>query len=221
VLFGHGLGVIRGAVTRVLRVHGFAVETVSDGHDARDRLQEGGIDAFVVDVALPGVLGYELVSVARDAGVDTVILVASVYRKTSYKRRPSKLYGADDYVEIHHLGDHLPTKLRANLTPADHDEAVGAAESVRTYDLLRDEGDHRIDDATPSRVAEILVADFVLYHGDIIAGESQVEGIRDVLLSKLADVGTLYRSLRPSDDADPGPLVDAAFAHLWSRVRSG
>ena len=71
VLFGHGLSVIRGAVTRVLRAHGFAVEAVADGHDARDRLAEGGIDAFVVDVAMPGVLGYELVADAREPHVAT------------------------------------------------------------------------------------------------------------------------------------------------------
>ena len=40
-----------------------------------------------------------------------VILIASVFNKTAYKRTPHSLYGADDYVEQHHIPDMLPVKL--------------------------------------------------------------------------------------------------------------
>ena len=51
----------------------------------------------------------------QDRGAAFVVLVASVYRPTGYKRRPTRLYGADDYIEIHHLGDALSVKLRRLL----------------------------------------------------------------------------------------------------------
>ncbi len=40
-----------------------------------------------------------------------MVLVASVYNRTGYKRRPTSLYGADDYVEQHHIPDALVGKL--------------------------------------------------------------------------------------------------------------
>src|SRR5208337_2285915 len=52
----------------------------------------------------------------RPPAADTkVVLLASVYRHTAYKRRPTSLYGAHDYVEQHHVPDLLPTKLCALL----------------------------------------------------------------------------------------------------------
>ena len=47
----------------------------------------------------------------RRAPTTRVVLVASIYNRTGYKRRPTSLYGADDYVEQHHIPDALVGKL--------------------------------------------------------------------------------------------------------------
>jgi hypothetical protein len=46
-----------------------------------------------------------------------LILIASVFQQTRYKRAPTSLYGADDYIEKHHIRDRLPDKV-ARLLPA-------------------------------------------------------------------------------------------------------
>src|SRR5262249_52533416 len=120
VLVAHERGTIGRVVTRVLGHEGFASRFVPSGREALAELTKSAWDALVVDVGLPDIPGYELVERARalrasGQGATFSVLVASVYRPTGYKRRPTRLYGADDYVEIHHLGDALPVKLRRLL----------------------------------------------------------------------------------------------------------
>ena len=73
----------------------------------------------MLDVALPTVHAYEIVEeVKRRAPETRIVLVASIYNRTGYKRRPTSLYGADDYVEQHHIPDALLTKLERLIGPA-------------------------------------------------------------------------------------------------------
>ncbi len=200
VLFAHELAAFGRAVERVLDCHGFDVLWVQDGAGARERIAEGGIDAMVVDVALPDIPGHLLIEAAREAGIGAVLLVAAVYRKTSYKRRPRRLYGADDYVEVHHLGDHLPERLRRHLgLPA---APIDAAEARRAHEWLEATGDTRLRNAPGERVAELLVADLLLYNGDLFALEDAA-GVRRALDQQVGALVELFRQLRPElDDGD-------------------
>ena len=56
---------------------------------------------------------------AHAGGGDAAALVATVHRRTSYKRRPARLYGADDYVEIHRLGEQLRGHHRREVEATD------------------------------------------------------------------------------------------------------
>jgi hypothetical protein len=42
--------------------------------------------------------------------------LASIHDKTRYKREPESLYGADDYIERHHIQDELLSKIQKVLT---------------------------------------------------------------------------------------------------------
>jgi response regulator RpfG family c-di-GMP phosphodiesterase len=68
----------------------------------------------LVDVALPTVYGFEICDRIRNtpalSNVKTILL-ASIYDKTRYKREPKALYGADDYIEKHHIPDCLAAKI--------------------------------------------------------------------------------------------------------------
>lgn len=69
----------------------------------------------IVDVALPGLFAFELVDkVRKRPGLASVrlILLSSVYNKMAYKRTPNSLYGADDYIEKHHIAIDLVDKIR-------------------------------------------------------------------------------------------------------------
>lgn len=227
VLFAHGHPIIGVAVSRVLFAHGFSVEQVGHADQVYAALVEGQFDALVVDVALPGAPGFELTGPAREAGVQVVILVASVFRRTSYKRRPLRLYGADDYVEIHHLGDHLPQRLRDHL-------GLGVselpAETLReVVELLHASGDERLGEETPESLAGLIVADLLLYNGDRMAEAESFEQAHSAVAGDLEHARALFAQVRPElarSEADARPdLIDIAFrklvASLDSRAREG
>lgn len=96
------------------------LKTVSSmrGTEALDLLEQRRPGIVIVDVGLPEILGFEFVDILkkreefRDVGI---VLLASIYDKTRYKREPDSLYGADDYVERHHIGDQLLAKVQQIL----------------------------------------------------------------------------------------------------------
>lgn len=218
VLLGHGGPVIAGAARRILDAHGFDAEIASNARSVEQALARGGWDALVVDVALPGAPGFELAAPARAAGVKVVILVASVFRRTSYKRQPQRLYGADDYVEIHHLGDHLPARLRTHLGLGDSQRA---SESLREVLVtLRERGDDHLRNLTPKALATLIVADLLLYNGDRITEAATVEEALAAVGSDLDGARELFEQLRSHGDSrsdgdhDSGDLIGEAFREL-------
>jgi DNA-binding response OmpR family regulator len=218
VLFGHAGPVIAEAAKRILDAHGFDAHIAIDTRAVEQALTHGGWDALVVDVALPGVPGYELTgfeltSVARSVGVEVVILVASVFRRTSYKRQPRRLYGADDYVEIHHLGDHLPNRLRAHLGLAVGATAELPVETLReVLWTLNERGDEHLLEQTPRGLAMLIVADVLLYNGDRITEADSVEEALAAVASDLDGARDLFGQVRP--ELVEGDLIGEAFREL-------
>ncbi len=118
--------------------------------------------AAVLDVALPEVMSFQLIERLRArpelAGMK-IVLIASVFNRTAYKRRPSSLYGADDYIEQHHVHDLLPQKLRVLLRLPEG--------SWRADELDALSADERTDLIGCERVAALarsIAADIALYH---------------------------------------------------------
>jgi DNA-binding response OmpR family regulator len=213
VLFAHERRAVARAVMHVLEREGFSVHHVIDGQQATRALAESAWDALVVDVALPLVPGYELCETARrddGRGARVVVLVSSVYRRTSYKRRPTRLYGADDYVEIHHLCDTLPAKLRQHLGLPASKPALVAQDEAR--EQLRVEGDRRMEPADAGRLAALIVADLILYNGDALHAATSFEAAQRALSADLAIARELYVQVQRGEgdaNADGTPIDDA------------
>jgi len=168
------------AVKKVLAQEHFSVITYNDGAAALQGMKETSPHVALLDVALPGMYGFELCeALKRDsatAGVK-VILIASIYDKTRYKRSPITLYGADDYIEKHHIPDELAAKIYALVSgqksedtapeeraPAEDEASVSrqelspqeeaAQEEVR-LELKRDEENETVPAAPPVAPAEL------------------------------------------------------------------
>lgn len=107
-------------IGEVLTAEGFSLRQARTGEEAWDAIGSWRPHVALLDVALPGVPAFELCDRVRaDAGLRAtgLILIASVYQQARYKRAPTSLYGADDYIEKHHIRDWLPDKV-ARLLPA-------------------------------------------------------------------------------------------------------
>ena len=102
------------AVTKVLADESFDVYAYNDGREAFNAILQLKPDVILLDVALPSMYGFEICDAIRknpDVASIKAILIASIYDKTRYKRAPLSLYGADDYIEKHHIPDSLTAMI--------------------------------------------------------------------------------------------------------------
>jgi predicted Zn finger-like uncharacterized protein len=122
-------------INELLVEHGFEVLHASDGRTALSLIQEKRPAVAILDVGLPQIFGFEISEIIKNSEKlkDTiVILIASIYDKTRYKREPQSLFGADDYIEKHHIRDSLIAKVKSlletNFSEQTHGEYQKAAE---------------------------------------------------------------------------------------------
>lgn len=133
VLIAHDSDVIRKMIGDVLTDAGFRVEMAADGTEALKKAIEQRPQGMVLDVGLPGIYGFEICERLKgnpDTKSIKIVLLSSVYDMRRYKRTPANLYGADDYIEKHHIPDFLADKLQRLIDPeqfADPEQAPSAA----------------------------------------------------------------------------------------------
>ena len=110
VLIAHESHEFCAAVQKVLAPEPFDIISCHDGKEALDLVKKLLPDVVLLNVALPTLYGFQVCEGIRGdekaAGV-RIILLAAIYDKTKYKRSPQSLYGADDYIEQHHIPDML------------------------------------------------------------------------------------------------------------------
>lgn len=216
VIVAHERPAVRQIVGRVLTQEGFDPTPAADARAAIDLMTTKPWAALVLDVALPGAQVFELcdrtIALRGDGvGAQCIVLVASVYRSTSYKRRPTRLYGADDYIEIHHLGDALPAKLRRllGLDDTTSDLHLDAAEALRVLgDGRMTEHDHAASGYR--NLAKLIVADVVLYNGDRLLSATDVASAEQALAQDLAAARELFANVTKGDAARRGAAVPPA-----------
>lgn len=119
VLIAHDSSVVADMIASTLQRAGMATEYAPNGLEALRKATDLKPQAMVVDVGLTGIYGFELCERLK-GNAETrnikIVLLSSVYGLTAYKRSPVTLYGADDYIEKHHIPDQLADKLQRLLS---------------------------------------------------------------------------------------------------------
>ncbi|HEU5332304.1 MAG TPA: response regulator transcription factor [Actinocrinis sp.] len=105
---------IRRGLRRALGLSGFAVEAVEDGEAALGVLADGGVDAVVLDVSMPGMSGVDVVRRLRRRGDEVPVLMLSALDAVD-DRIAGLAAGADDYVVKPFSAAELELRLRALL----------------------------------------------------------------------------------------------------------
>jgi DNA-binding response OmpR family regulator len=103
---------MRQLLCRGLQEGGYAVDAVSDGPSALHQAREGDYDAIVLDVMLPGVDGFEVLSRLREAETWTPVLMLTA-RDSVPDRVRGLDEGADDYLVKPFAFSELLSRLRA------------------------------------------------------------------------------------------------------------
>lgn len=134
VLAAHANPIILEQITGLLAKNGYRVITSCDGIDVMIKaLKE--LPAFaVVEVALPKIYGFEVCKriKSRPETKDMkVILIPAIHDRTKYRREPTSLYGADEYLEEHEISSRLIEKITVLKTGQTGEETPSAPETPK------------------------------------------------------------------------------------------
>ena len=114
VIVAHENPAIVERIKKVLSQRGYSVITSYDGIDSMIKAVKELPFLAILDVALPKIYGFELCKRLKERAETKeikIILISSIYDKTRFRREPTSLHGADDYIEEHQIEDLLLDKI--------------------------------------------------------------------------------------------------------------
>jgi CheY-like chemotaxis protein len=171
-------------IRRILENSGYHVIITYNGESTLQAVREDTVDLILVNVFLSDMMGFELLDRIRDEeGKEGLpaILLSSVHHGARYKRAPTSLYGADDYIERHHLPDLLIPKIRRLLETCEGEERRGRpspAPSLSDEQVLQRRELEEIENRPPGkeeaageemvRMCRVIAGDIALYNEDVI-----------------------------------------------------
>lgn len=172
---------IRKAVEETLSGADVEVTGASDGDETVRILAKSRPRIVILDVALPGFHSFaicDLVKSKAEMQNTRVILTSAAFNKKRYKRKPTSLFGADDYIEKHDIAGELIEKINmlkvlpelkgrpadaapkeARQTPVTVATAVGTKEPAGKAGAVDSEAHEKA-----KRLARVIAADIILYH---------------------------------------------------------
>ena len=167
-----------------LEIEGYTVDVVYDGEDGLARARAGLHDLVILDLALPSLDGYRLLSTLRAEGNDVPVLILTARSEEADKVRGFR-YGADDYVTkpfgLLELLGRVNALLRRAAAPARPRGNGNGAERIRFGDIEVRPSTHRVfrrGFPVPLRPKEFeLLMALLRHNGAIVA---RLDLLRDV-----------------------------------------
>ena len=132
---------IRDLVSSAMRIAGFDVRNVSDGHAALAAVEAHQPDLVILDVGLPGLDGFEVCRRLRDDGIGTPVIFLTA-RDANEDKMSGFTKGGDDYVTKPFSLEELVARVRAVLRRTRGGQDDGAV--LRYADLELDEDAHEV-----------------------------------------------------------------------------
>jgi len=117
---------------------GFVVSVASDGADGMRQIETGAFDLIVLDIMLPGMDGWQILTWLRGIGLQTPVLILTARDEVSDRVRGLEL-GADDYLVKPFAFSELLARVRTILRRP----PVRAASTLRVADLELDLAGHK------------------------------------------------------------------------------
>jgi len=234
------------AVEKVLLAERFNIISCHDGKEALELVTRFKPDVVLLNVALPTMYGFQVCDAIR-GNLDTrdtkIILLAAIYDKTKYKRSPQSLYGADDYIEQHHIPDALAAmiyRLASDTREVESDslspeEEMGTSparltvaevesqESVRR-ELMSPQPDPEPDAGemvykAARQLARSIVSDISLYREAELEEGIRTGNVELCLEVEIWDGRAIYESRLPESVNFPIDFYSEAFTELVSQKK--
>ncbi len=199
---------------RGLTAAGYQVTTADNGHDAVELAQDEGVDVVLLDIALPGLDGHEVLGRIRARRRGLPVLMLTARDDLPYKIRALD-GGADDYLTKPFAFEELLARIRALTRRNDQPSgAVLEAGTLRLDLLARQTWRGEVLIELSNR--EFALLEYFIRHPNQVLSRSQImfavwEDDYEPA-SNVIDVYVLYlrRKLWPA--GEPSPIVTARGA---------
>lgn len=187
---------------------GFEVTWVTSGVAAFDSLYAGHFDVMVLDVMIPGLSGWQVLSLMREEGITVPVLMLTALDALENRVRGLN-GGADDYVVKPFAVSELVARLHAILRRG----AVIAEEALTHRDLMVDVRRHlakragAVLDLTQKELR--LLSLFLEHKGQVLSRSYILERVWDMNFNSDGNVvDVCVRRLRAKvDDPYPDKLI--------------
>ncbi len=226
VLVAHDSDSVLALIKGLLEETGYEVTTAREGVEAVVLIEREKPFLAILDVALPRIFGFEICDRLKNNGESSevkVLLIASIYDKTRYKREPVSLYGADDYIEKHHIQDCILDKVKrlasgSGIPILREEEKLQAPPpeeaGMRSQQAAEMRREEMREFAAPSmppssidpqqveaarRFARIILSDIALYNQSAVEDGIRGGNFREVLAAELKEGRDLYNKRVPED----------------------
>lgn len=103
---------IREILSKVLEKHGFTPKAVGTGEEGLSLMESNTYEAVVLDINLPSMDGFEVLTQLRSRGLQTPVLLLTSRQRVSDRVRGLDL-GADDYLPKPFEYEEFIERLRA------------------------------------------------------------------------------------------------------------
>ncbi len=195
VLVAHSNAVMMEQILPILKKRDLTIVTASDGIDAMVKALKELPFLSLVEVALPKIYGFEVCKrlKSRTESKDMkFILVASIYDKKKYKREPSSLYGADDYIEEHMLSEELVDKIDTLLAESKVQSPAAPTAVMHLPPKEEHPSGEKIERAR--RLARTIINDIYLYNSERVEDSLRNENFYQVFATEVKEGRKLYES---------------------------
>ncbi|SDR70748.1 response regulator transcription factor [Corynebacterium timonense] len=193
-------------LTVSLKFQGFEVESAESGQEALKIAREFRPDAYILDVMMPGMDGFELLGKLRSEGLDGPILFLTA--KDAVEDRIHGLtIGADDYVTKPFSLEEVITRLRVilrrgNVTAGEEEDAT-----LRYADLTLNDDTHEVTKG--GEIIDLSPTEFNLLRYLMLNSE--------VVLSKAKILDNVWHY----DFGGDGNVVESYISYLRRKIDTG
>ncbi|MDK8244960.1 response regulator transcription factor [Corynebacterium sp. UMB10321] len=193
-------------LTVSLKFQGFEVESAGSGQEALEKVKDFRPDAFILDVMMPGMDGFELLGKLRSEDIDGPVLFLTA--KDAVEDRIHGLtIGADDYVTKPFSLEEVITRLRVILRRGKVTEDADEDTTLRYADLTLNDETHEVTKA--GEIIELSPTEFNLLRYLMLNAE--------VVLSKAKILDNVWHY----DFGGDGNVVESYISYLRRKVDNG
>ncbi len=223
IMVAHSDATVAEKAEKLLRAEGYDVITVRDGIEAMVTALNRLPFIAVIDVALPKIYGFEVCRRLKSRPETEnigIILVPSVYDRTKYKRPPSTLYGADDYIEEDEIGENLIRKinnLKKEKPSAEEETSAPVMEKPESPSAARPLSDEGIERAR--RFVRTVLSDLFIYNPQRVNEAIGAGTFREVFKSQLSEGFKLYQIRVSQEVRDKGDFFQEEIEEFIERKK--